>query len=295
MEQTNINNALSIVERIHHNYESLRNAEKTVADYLLVNSHTRLEISITEFSRKIGVSEATISRFSKALGYGGYPDLKLAIAAGAHATLPLPNMPSEILNTDSVIEAGTKLAAVLSLSIQETQKIINQKALESAVDALVTARRILFLGVGGAASICMEAMHLFNKAGRHSDAISDDYSQAICASTLKPGDVIVGVSHTGQTQSVANALSLASEGGFPTIALTSDQRSPVAQAADMALTTWKTGDIQIPLFGDFLEGRICQLFLIDLLYLMVLMRSENQEKDYLLKTGSALKDFYRPD
>lgn len=69
MEQTNINNALSIVERIHHNYESLRNAEKTVADYLLVNSHTRLEISITEFSRKIGVSEATISRFSKALGY----------------------------------------------------------------------------------------------------------------------------------------------------------------------------------------------------------------------------------
>ena len=38
------------------------------------NAGKRLDSSITELGRNLGVSEATISRVSRALGYDGYPD-----------------------------------------------------------------------------------------------------------------------------------------------------------------------------------------------------------------------------
>jgi RpiR family carbohydrate utilization transcriptional regulator len=102
--------------------------------------------------------------------------------------------------------------------------------LERAVEALCAARKILFVGVGGAASICDEAAHLFIKAGLDAIAYRDGYTQTIGAANMTPADVMVGVSHTGTTDTVAVALEIARENGATTIAITSDAASPVAQS-----------------------------------------------------------------
>ena len=83
--------------------------------------------------------------------------------------------------------------------------------------------------------------------------------------------------HTGTTDTVAVALDIARENGATTIAITSDANSPVAKAAHVVLTTWNSSTPSIPLYGDFLEGRISQLFLIDLLYLGLLFRLRGQD------------------
>ncbi|MBT6097849.1 MAG: MurR/RpiR family transcriptional regulator [Marinovum sp.] len=284
---------LPLSERIQTNYGLLKNAERKVADFLMQNPGLLLESSITEFSRQLGVSEATISRFSKAIGYDGYPALKLSIAAGTSRSAPLPNMPTEINEGDSISEMGRKLQATLSLSIQMTNSSLDLNALEEAVEKIGGAKRLIFIGVGGAASICVEAMHLFVKAGRQAESISDGYTQIAAATSLNEGDTLVGVSHTGQTRSVAHALSLAAKNGAATVAITSDKKSEVARAADTVLTTWNSQSKQVPLFGDFLEGRMSQLFLIDLVYLNALFKSENNEKGGLMMTGDALKRYYQ--
>jgi len=69
--------------------------------------------------------------------------------------------------------------------------------------------------------------------------------------------------------------------------------SPVAKAADVTLTTWNSSTPTIPLYGDFLEGRISQLFLIDLLYLGILFRTGAQTAKNLQATGLALERHYR--
>lgn len=281
-----------VVERINRKYANLRNAERAVADYILKNISQRLEFSITEFSNETGVSEATISRLSKSLGYRGFQDLKLSIAAGLGSDPDILNLPSEIYEDDSPENVSLKLADALASSIRETRSTLDHASLQQAVDALSQARQILFLGVGGAASVCVEAAHLFNKAGRSASCIEDGYSQIVSASTLDNTYAVVGISHTGQTQSVTHALKLAREVGAATIAITSDRRSSIVGAAETTLLAWQQAQASVPLFGDFLEGRASQLYLVDLLFLLVLFRDENGEKDNLNRTGIALKEYY---
>jgi len=282
-----------LLHRIQERYGNLRKSERVVADYLREHSGSRLNASITELGQLLGVSEATISRVSRALGYQGYPDLKLSLAEGTRQRNAFANVPVEIDENDSLVTTSGNLASLLAASLQGTQRMLDGARLERAVEALCAARRILFVGVGGAASICDEAAHLFIKAGLDATAYRDGYTQTIGAANMTPADVMVGVSHTGTTDTVAVALEIARDNGATTIAITSDAGSPVAKAAHVTLTTWNSSTPSIPLYGDFLEGRISQLFLIDLLYLGLLFRLGAKTSKHLKATGLALEKHYR--
>lgn len=282
----------SLLERIQERYGALRKSEQVVADYLRETAGKRLDKSITELGRQLGVSEATISRVSRALGYEGYPDLKLSVAEGARPKNAYVNIPVEIDESDSLIQTSGKLANLLMSGLAGTQRMLDAHRLEQAVEALSKARKIIFVGVGGGAAICDEAAHLFMKAGFDSASYRDGYTQTIVASTLQAGDVMVGVSHTGSTLTVADAMQLARENGATTIAITSDGQSDVAAAGNVCLVTWGASQQVVPLHGDFLEGRLSQLFLIDLLYVGVLFRTGEKTARNLQMTGAALEKRY---
>ncbi len=282
----------TLLERIQERYGSLRKSERVVADFLRENAGARLDSSITELGRKLGVSEATISRVSRALGYEGFPDLKLSVAEGSRPPGTYANIPVEIAAGDSLIQTSGKLMSLLVAGLEGTQRMLDAQRLEQAVDALSKARKIIFVGVGGGAAICDEAAHLFLKAGFDAASYRDGYTQTIIAAKLSPEDVVVGISHTGTTLTVSETLLLARENGATTIAITSDLDSDVAEAAQVCLTTWGATQQVVPLHGDFLEGRISQLFLVDLLYVGVLFRMGETTAHNLRLTGGALVKHY---
>ncbi len=282
-----------LLHRIQERYGRLRKSERIVADYLRQHAGNRLNASITELGQLLSVSEATISRVSRALGYQGYPDLKLSLAEGSRHRNAFANIPAEIDEGDSLITTSGNLASLLAAGLHGTQRLLDGDRLERAVEALIAAKKILFVGVGGAASICDEAAHLFLKAGLDVASYRDGYTQTIGAANMSAGDVMIGVSHTGMTETVAAAMRIARENGALTIGITSDAGSPVAKAADVCLTTWNSSTPPTPLYGDFLEGRISQLFLIDLLYLGLVFRSGTETTKHLLATGLALEKHYQ--
>lgn len=282
-----------LLERIQERYGTLRKSERIVADFLRDNVGRRLDSSITELGRALGVSEATISRVSRALGYEGYPDMKLSVAEGTRVRPGFVNLPLEIEDGDSLVATSSKLASLLISGLDGTQRMLDAQRLELAVEALRKARKIVFVGVGGAAAICGEAAHMFIKAGFEASSHRDGYTQTIIAATLTDKDVLVGISHTGTTETVADALNLAREHGARTIAITSNASSDVALAADVALITWSAGQQLVPLHGDFLEGRLSQLFLVDLLYVGTIFRAGDGPAKALKATGEALEKRYR--
>ncbi len=282
-----------LLERIQERYGALRKSERIVADFLRENAGSRLDASITELGRTLGVSEATISRVSRALGYEGYPDLKLSMAEGSRNKSEYANLPLEISSSDSLIRTSDKLASLLIQGLEGTQRMLDAQRLELAVEALHKARKIVFVGVGGGAAICDEAAHLFIKAGFDASSYRDGYTQTIIAAKLSAEDVMVGISHTGTTVTVADSMLLARENGAATIAITSDPASDVAKAGTVCLTTWGSSHQVVPLHGDFLEGRLSQLFLIDLLYVGLLFRAGETTARNLRLTGAALEKHFR--
>ncbi len=284
----------SLLERIQDHYGTLRKSERIVADHLRENAGIRLDSSITELARSLDVSEATISRVSRALGYEGYPDLKLSLAEGTRGEKStFANIPAEIDENDTLVQTSGKLVALLVTGLEGTQRMLDAHRLEQAVEALHKARKIIFVGVGGGAAICDEAAHLFLKAGFDASSYRDGYTQTIIAAKLGPEDVVVGISHTGTTRTVADAMLLARDNGATTIAITSDAQSDVAKAGLVCLTTKGASQQVIPLHGDFLEGRLSQLFLVDLLYVGVLFRAKEKTANNLRLTGMALEKHYQ--
>lgn len=284
-----------LVQRIQERYSSLRKSERIVADYLREHAGARMNHSITDFAHILGVSEATISRVSRALGYSGYPDLKLSMAEGSGTKTNFSNIPQEIDQSDTLIATSSKLANLLAQSILGTQRMLDAQKLEACLDAIHKARRVVLIGVGGAAAICEETAHLLIKAGIEAVSYSDAYTQVIAAANLDSDCVMIGISHTGTTEGIARALKLARKRRATTIAITGDGSSSVAEAAELVLTTWNSQTPSVPLYGDFLEGRISQLFLVDLLYLGLIFDGDSDRADHLKMTARALEDYYRND
>ena len=68
----------SVQSRISSAYYKLTATERKAADYLMGHLSQAQFLSISELAEACGVAEATISRFCRRLGYGGYSAFKLA-------------------------------------------------------------------------------------------------------------------------------------------------------------------------------------------------------------------------
>jgi RpiR family carbohydrate utilization transcriptional regulator len=277
--------------RLQRSYATLRKSEQRVADYLRANLGVRLDFSITDFAKKLEVSEATISRFCRAIGYSGFQDLKLSVAESSRPVSAFKNIPTDINENDGFSDICQKMAGALSQGIINTQISLNPDTIEEAVKMISKAKRIVIAGVGGAAAVAAEANHLFVKAGLNSAAYNDGYMQMASASLSSASSVMIGISHTGATLSIANALGVAREKGASTIAITSNPGSPVGRNAEICLLT-APNVADKPLYGDFMEGRANQLYIVDLLYLGMLFTLGDKAKKSLKESTRLLERHY---
>lgn len=290
---SNLQNGDNFIRRLQTRYSLLRKSEKRIADYLRQNSQQRLDMSITEFAKFLDVSEATVSRFCRAVGFRGFQDLKLSLATSISITEEFQNIPQDIHQTDSTTEIGKKLADTLSGAIAETQRSLRIDDIDAAIDALAHARHITLYGIGGSSIIVYAAHHLFAKAGLSCSVYVDGYMQTVTASMMNSEGVALGVSNTGMSKHVVDALEIAASRGATTIGITSNRDSALARTSTICLVT-PSGRRDVPLYGGSIEAKICQLYILDLLYLGILFKLGNLTKKNLKETANALRTYYNP-
>ncbi|MYL60327.1 MurR/RpiR family transcriptional regulator, partial [Virgibacillus halodenitrificans] len=69
----------SILDQIQLKYQTLSNTEKKIADYVMQNNTTLLNIHIKELAQQIDVSVATITRFCRKVGASGFVEFKILL------------------------------------------------------------------------------------------------------------------------------------------------------------------------------------------------------------------------
>ena len=99
----NMTDEYTVWENIKNNYESLYAAEAKVADFILNNPGQALEANVSETAELSGVSDATVVRFCKRIGYGGFYQMKIQLShdMGKNWTM---NKEREIQRYDSAQE-----------------------------------------------------------------------------------------------------------------------------------------------------------------------------------------------
>ncbi len=247
-------------------YYNLKSAEKKAADFLLNEPETIYTLNTEEFAHKAGCSQATIVRLSKKLGYEGYPELKAdfesLLRRDAFAEY------EGINKDDSPYTVLRKIFEASAAALTDTLNTINQDSYAQAVDAMVNAETLMFCGVGDASLVAQEAYQRWVRVGQKCHCAIDPDLQLILASKLKPGDVLVAVSHSGRSKSVLNVVREAERVGALVVAITNFPVSPLAKRASLVLQT----AVFTTYAGDeVMSKRVAELCLIEGLYASFLM------------------------
>lgn len=262
-------------------YDRMGKAEKKIADWLLQNPGGLIPLSITELAEQCGCGEATIVRFARRLGFGGYQELKISLAQEEGRT----ELNTQIHKTDSCFEILEKVSNDIYCALELTQSVISPEALEQAADALGTANRIAVYGLGNSASVAHDLQHKFLRAGYDAVVYSDNHMQAISAAHLRAGDAAIGISHSGSSKDIVDALRLARDAGAVTIAITNQGKSPILKQSDIVLST-ASNETCYSILG--LTSRIAQLAIVNALYYRTAYRDEEKSRRAVERTERAL-------
>lgn len=130
----------SIIQLIRRSHAALRKSERKVADYVLGHADDVIHMRIVDLAQEAHVSEPTVVRFCRAIGYNSFQSFKLALAQYvAHhpreaAALPVSPFPA----IDEAV-AG----------IEQWRHRLDTEQLRCAAAQLAGARRILIADSSG--------------------------------------------------------------------------------------------------------------------------------------------------
>ena len=257
--------ASNILESITAQYHSLTRSGKKLADYIFAHTGEAQYFSISTLAENSGVSEASITRFCHGLGLAGYNDFKLALAKTDHVTDmgELSDSPQGIASEDSLNTIFQKIHKASVLSLNETLELLDEDAINKAVDLLVQADRVFCFGNGGSMVMAMEAWARFSTATSRFVHVSDSHMQIMNTALATSRDVLLVFSYSGSTKDMEDTLQIAREHGVSIILVTHYPNSRAAQYADVVLLC---GYNEGPLQSGSIPAKVGQLLLIDCLF-----------------------------
>ncbi len=256
---TSHRNVGSATARVRSMLPTLADAEERVARWLLERPEQLLNMSMAQVGYACGVSDTTVLRFCRSVGFRGFTDLKLAIAGD----LAEPNrlIVEGVTSSDDLASVCSKVFGANVQALEDTAATLDLPSLQRAVDMLAKARRILVTGVGTSIPIVEDLYQKLFRIGLDCSAQTDSYLQLMSVAMLAPDDVVVGVSHSGTSVDPVMTLERAKEQGCSTIAITGNAHSPFTQHADVTLLS-----VANELRPEALASRIAQFAIVDTLY-----------------------------
>jgi DNA-binding MurR/RpiR family transcriptional regulator len=281
---------VSVLIRVRGVLPNLRPAEQRVAQAVLADPAGISESSITAVARKCQTSETTVLRFCRALGLAGYPELRIALARAAQfeeadhrAGAPLT---SDIAATDTLADVVAKITYAAARAVTDTAAALDVKVLQAVIDALTMAQRVDIYGVGGSALVGEHLHQKLHRIGLVSFVWSEGHLAVASAGLLSPGDVAIGISHTGTTIDTIDALRVAQRRGATTISVTNYEMSPIAAVSELVLTTAAR---ETTFSAGAMSSRIAQFALVDCLFAGMAQRSYDQAIEALQSTSEVVQ------
>lgn len=240
-------------------YKNLTAKEKKLADYILLNAQEVAGMSVSELCQRAGVVKSLAVRFSKSIGFGGYSDLKIALAKELVRNEELNYSP--YINRDD--SSGDILEKIFSANIKtlhDTLSGLERDMLESVVELLENAGNIYIYGIGTSSGIANDFQYRLMQLGYTAFCFTDVVSMKVSALNIKNGDAAIGISNSGRTAATVDALKMAGEKGAKTACVTSYPKSRIVEISDYPLVI-STDEIQYPI--EAISARIAHISILD--------------------------------
>ena len=282
----------SLLIRLRGIKPSLSPAEDRVADIVLADARRAAGLTISELATAARTSETTVLRFCRRLGLPGYPQLRLALAEESAHPRTMSRNGTDISASDTIDDIIAKVAFADASAVEETAQQLDRDTLASAAAAIAKAGRVDIYGIGASAIVGTDLQQKLHRIGIVAFAWNDPHIALTSATLLGPGDVAVGISHSGTTTETIEALAAARSTRARTIAITNFPLSRLASGADFLLTTAAR---ETSLRSGATASRIAALTVVDCLYIAVAQRNLRRVRKAVADTREAVAGHHVTD
>ena len=262
----------AVVLKIRSTIPELSKSEASAAEYIAANPDEVINLSVSALADCCGVSEPTVIRACRNLGYSGYQALKIALIQSS--SVPISYSGEKVSKRDSMETAARKVFGAANDAVNLTLESLDIPALENAAKTFLKAKRIFIFGVGGSAAVASDVQHKFSRLGLTANAYCDLNLQAIVSAYAGKGDVVFAISHSGSSKVVVDNSRIAKSNGATVISLSSRGKSPLTELADISLYT-AANETRYRIVA--ISSRIAELTIVDTLYSYMSFRTGNKE------------------
>jgi len=257
-----------VLDQIRNPTTPLSAAHARIAMLILSRPEEVLRLSIAELARDAKVSEPTVIRFCRQLGFAGYKSFRQAALRDIARETADAAAPRIGLSDSVEVAAGKSVDATIR-SLERLRCALPSQAIRDAATAILKARWVHVYGYGASATVAADAQHKLYRLAAMTVAYADAHMQAMAASTLGAEDVVIAISSSGATRELMETVRLARQNGATIVALTRPG-SPLAGLASVLLPVIEEESREI--FTP-MTTRIVQLALIDALVVGVTLLS----------------------
>lgn len=278
-----------LLGEIKSSFNSFHASEASIANCVLQDPHGTSLLNISQLADFSKTSVASVVRFSKAIGFKGFPEFRRAliseVSRNGFDAQNISELDSGIELEDSIEEVIRKIALADSRAIQTTAERLDVPSFKKVVDAWISAPTIGIFGLASSGYVAMDLQLKLNRQGKNAIAWRDAHTALTSVSLLSKGDCLVAISHSGTTLDVIGVIEEFKARGVTIVLITNAIRSSATTLADIVLhtsareTTFRSGAT---------SSRIAQLTVVDCLCVALAQRNWSGTKFALEQSRSAV-------
>lgn len=231
-------------------YESFTPLEKNIADFYM-HEQGETDLSAKTISKKLYVSEASLSRFAQKCGFKGYREFLFYYEQSKirmHEHVPTGEI-AQVLHTYQEL-------------LDKTSHIFDETQMERLVRLFSTKERIYVYGRGSSGLVAQEMKLRFMRLGVNIEAITDDHIMRMNTVLLDKQCLVIGISVSGTNEEIIDCLKSASIQGATTIFMSARKDKAFEFCDEILLVASK----QYLENGKAISPQFPVLIIVDMLY-----------------------------
>lgn len=208
---------------------SFHPSERLVVDRITADLAGAVDCTAQQLAEQVGVGRASVVRTARALGYDGYPQMRVALARELSF--------DEADEQDAEGGVGSVRSSILRFArtLPRVTAALSEEAVDEVVAALDEADRVVIAASGLSVPLGLSAAMRLSAADRPVEFLPDALSQLIAARRLREGSVCLVISGSGANPASLDVAAEARRAGARVLALTSFASAPLVELADTAL------------------------------------------------------------
>jgi len=264
---------MTILDRVREVYPLLPKSQKLIADSILENWESTAFVSPRELGERLKVSETTVIRFAKSLGYSSFSELR----EHTQKLIKEKLTPAEKMTaTVRKIKSGeTTFERLLTAEVENLKNGISKVSPDEfyrAVDLIEKAQRVFIAGQGVSESLCRFLEFRFRRMHIDTRLVTGGgkpfYETLLL---MNSDDVLFGIGFFRCSLDILRSFDYAKKQGIPTIALTHSSVSELALKSEVTLVA-NRGPVSL------LNSLVVPMAILNALVLYIAERDEEKLK-----------------